>query len=133
MKLSKKSKNTLFVVLCLLSFLGAVLISFPAFVALEMHSSCYDSYSLLDMAMCQDWLYYLVISALGVFLSYYFYKKRKIRLFIYTINFCVAMFFWGLVFFYLQAIQWLCYCINKNIKSNNFSNSMLTSKIIGIN
>jgi hypothetical protein len=105
MKLSKKSKNTLFVVLCLLSFLGAVLISFPAFVALEMHNSCYDSYTLLDMAICQHWMYYLVISAVGVFISYYFYKKRKIRLFIYTINFCVAMFSWGLVFFYFQVIQ----------------------------
>jgi hypothetical protein len=107
MRLSKRSKNTLFGIACFVSFFAVFYVS--GFLKINMDTygirkfCIYTVYDIIPSLICEGLSYYIFIFIMFFLPLRYFYKKRNILIFTYITVLCVAMVFWGFFFLWLSA------------------------------
>jgi hypothetical protein len=98
-----KRKNIIIGILCAILFL---LLSYPALwlsILLKNDSGCYDTFIIIDRIICKDWKYYILTCTILIPLVY-FYKYKKIYLFLISLTVFTAMLFWGVFFFFAFVV-----------------------------
>lgn len=99
MKLSKRSKNILFGILCFVSFFAVFYIAGFLKISMDTYGvrnfCIYTAYDIIPSLVCEGLSYYSFIFVIFFFPLHYFYKKKNKQTYIYITVICVSMIFWG--------------------------------------